>query len=91
MEKKLAFVTKIRYRGNRCHSANKSRKPQKAHSKTESRPTGADQQHKNGSTRRTRPQTAGDDKKHPTRGGAAEANNATHTAPHSPECNQIKL
>ena len=89
MEKKLAFVTKIRYRGNRCHSANKSRKPQKAHSKTESRPTSADQQPKNGSTR-TRPQTAGDGKKHPTRTGAAVTKKAAHTAPNSPERNQIE-
>ena len=43
---------------------------------------------KNGSTR-TRPQTAGDAKKHPTPTGAAETNKATHTAPKSPECNQI--
>ena len=82
-------VTKRRNRENRCNSANKSRKPQKAHSKTQSRPTSADQQHKNGSTR-TRPQTAGDDKKHPTRTGATETNKATHTAPNSPDCDQIK-
>ena len=75
--------------GNRCNSANNSRKPQKALSKTESRPTSADQQHKNGSTR-TRPQTAGDDKKHPMRTGAAETNKATNTAPNSLECNHIK-
>ena len=76
----LRCATKRRNRGNRCNSANNSRKPQKAHSKTESRPTSADRQHRNGSTR-TSPQTAGDDKKHPTRTGAAETNKATHTAP----------
>ena len=32
-------VTKRRNTGDRCNSANNSRKPQKAHSKTESRPT----------------------------------------------------
>ena len=32
--------------GNRCYSASNSRKPKKAHSKTESRPTSADQQHR---------------------------------------------
>ena len=32
--------------GNRCNSANNSRKPQKALSKTESRPTSADQQNR---------------------------------------------
>ena len=50
--------------------------PKRAHSKTESRPTRADQQHKNGSIR-TRPQTAGDDKKHSTRTGAAETKQHT--------------
>ena len=57
--------------GNRCNSAKNGRKPQKAHSRTESQPTSADQQHKNGSTR-TRSQTAGDDKKHSTRTGLGE-------------------
>ena len=81
-------VTKRLNRGNRCNSANNSRKPQKAHSKTESRSTSADQQHKNGSTR-TRPQKAGGDKKHPTRGVGGNKR-TTHTAPNSPECNHIK-
>ena len=70
------FVTKRRNRGNRCSSAKNSRKSLNAHPKTQSRPTSADQQHKNGSTR-TRPQTAGDDNKHPTRMGAAETKQHT--------------
>ena len=75
--------------GYRSNSANNSRRPQKAHSKTESRSTSADQQHNNESAR-TRPQAAGDDKKNLTRTGATETNKATHTAPNSPECNQKK-
>ena len=61
-------VTKRRNRGSRCNSASKTRKTQKAHSKTDSRPN---QQHKNGSSQ-IWPQTASDDEKHPTRTGAAE-------------------
>ena len=40
------FVTLCYNGGNRCNSANNSIKPQKAHSKTQSRPTSADQQHR---------------------------------------------
>ena len=43
-------VTKRHNIVNRFKTANSSRKSQQAHSKTESRPTSADQQHKNGST-----------------------------------------
>ena len=42
----ITAVTKRRNSGNRCNGASNSRKPQKAHSKTESRPTSADQQHR---------------------------------------------
>ena len=70
------YVTKRCNSGNRCNSTNNNRRPQKAHSKTESRPTSADQQHKNGSTQ-TRPQTDGDDKKHSTRTGAEETKQHT--------------
>ena len=71
-------VTKRNNSENRCISANNSRKPQKAHSKTESQPTSADQQHNNRSTR-TRPQAASNGKKHPKRIRVAETNQ--HTAP----------
>ena len=66
---KLA-VTKRRNSGKRCNSANNGRKPQKAHSKTESQPTSADQQRKNRGTQ-TRPQAASHDKKHRMRTEAA--------------------
>ena len=69
-------VTKRRNSGKRCNSANDSRTPQKAHSKTDSRPTSADQQRKNRSTQ-TRPKAASNDKKHPTRTGAAETKQHT--------------
>ena len=39
-------VTKRRNSWKRCNSANNGRKPQKAQSKTECRPTSADQQHR---------------------------------------------
>ena len=41
------FVTKTRNSGNRCNSANNCRKPQKAHSKTESQPTSTEKRCKN--------------------------------------------
>ena len=50
----------------RCNSANNGRKPQKAHSNTDSQPASADQQCKKRSTQ-TRPQAASHDKKHQTR------------------------
>ena len=83
----LPDVTKRRKSVNMCISANNSWKPQKAHSKTESRPTSVDQQHKDRSTR-TRPQAAGNNKKHTTRTGAVETKQ--HSAPNSPECNRMK-
>ena len=81
------FVTKRSNSGNWCNSSNNSRKPQKAHSKTESRPTSAEQQQKNEGTR-IRPPVAGNGKKDPTRTGAAETKQ--HTAPNSHECSRIK-
>ena len=56
--------------GLRCNSANNGRKPQKAHSKTETQPTSADQRCKNRSTQ-TRPRAASRDKKHRMRTEAA--------------------
>ena len=78
------FVTKRCNRGNRCNSANNSRKPQKAHSKTESQPTSADQQHKNRRTR-TRTQAAGDGNTHRAWGRRIQT---THTVSNRPECKQ---
>ena len=73
-----------------CNSASNGRKPQKAHSKTESRPTSADQQHRTAAHEQgpKKPATARSTQRALERTGAAEMQQ--HTAPNSPERNRIK-
>ena len=76
---KIAFVTKRRTGGNTCSTTNSSGKPQKTLSKTDSRPTNADQQHRRKSTL-GKPKAAGDGRNHQTRTGAEETKQQHPTA-----------
>ena len=89
-------VTKRRNSGKRCNSTNNSRKPQKAHSKTESQPTSVDGKpaHERGPTMQEYEHTNKAPSSQPRqetpnahRGGGTRA---THTTSNSPKSNQSK-
>ena len=79
-----ALVTKRRRNsGDRCNSGSNSRKPQKAHSKTDSRPTGSDQH-------RTEAHEPGLKQPATARSTQHAPETQHHTAPNSPKCNRKK-